>query len=228
MVYGDVVDPRWADPGYREGVADLLGAMAYGELQAFERLAEDGRMAPDFYNRAAIAEMACAEFGHFKLLRAHLAEMGVDPEAAMTPFVAAIDNFHSSTAPNDWLEGLVKAYVGDGIAMDFYRMVAQYLDPQTQAIVNEVCDDLGHSQFVLDAVRHCVAEDPRVAGRLALWGRRLMGEAVAQSQIVASQREALIDLVMGGEGPDLAAVAQMFNDLTERHKERMRLLGLEP
>ena len=32
------------------------------------------------------------------------------------------------------------------------------------------------------------------------------GEAVAQSQRVAAQREALIDLVLGGAGPDLAAV----------------------
>lgn len=222
------LDERWADPRYREGVADLLGAMAYGELQAFERLAEDGRMAPDFYNRAAIAEMAVAEFGHFKLLRNRLVEMGVNPEDAMTPFVAAIDAFHAMTAPNDWLEGLVKAYVGDGIAMDFYRMVAQYLDPETQQLINAVSDDLGHSRFVVDAVQYCVAEDPRVAGRLALWGRRLMGEAVAQSQVVASQRDALIDLVMGGSGPDLAAVAQMFNDLTQRHKDRMRSLGLEP
>lgn len=219
---------RWSDPSYREAVADLLGAMAYGELQAFERLAADGSMAPDFYNRAAIASMAVAEFGHFKMLHARLVEMGVDPDAAMTPFVEAIDAFHASTAPNDWLEGLIKAYVGDGIAMDFYRMVAQYLDPETQALVNEVSSDLGHSRFVLDAVQYCIAEDPRVAGRLALWGRRLMGEAVAQSQVVAAQREGLIDLVLGGQGPDLAAIAQMFADLQERHAQRMRSLGLEP
>ena len=27
------------------------------------------------------------------------------------------------TAPSDWLEGLVKAYVGDSISEDFYREV---------------------------------------------------------------------------------------------------------
>ena len=44
------------------------------------------------------------------------------------PFVAAIDEFHARTAPSDWLEGLVKAYVGDGIAVDFCRAVAELLD----------------------------------------------------------------------------------------------------
>lgn len=219
---------NWSDPYYREGVADLLGAMAYGELQAFERLAADAAMAPDFYNRAAIAEMATREFGHFKQLRDHLSRMGVDPEVAMTPFVAPIDAFHASTAPADWLEGLVKAYVGDGIAMDFYRMVARHLDPETAALVNSVCDDLGQSRFAIDAVQYCVREDPRVAGRLALWGRRLMGEAVAQSQAVATQREALIDLVLGGDGAQLSDITRMFNELTEAHSNRMRTLGLEP
>lgn len=218
----------WSDSHYREGVIDLLGVMAYGELQAFERLAADAAMAPDFYNRAAIAEMATQEFGHFKQLRDRIADMGTDPELAMAPFVAPIDAFHASTAPADWLEGLVKAYVGDGIAMDFYRMVAQHLDPQTAGLVNSVCDDLGQSKFAIDAVRYCVREDPRVGGRLALWARRLMGEAVAQAQNVAMQREALIDLVLGGDDAQLSDISAMFNNLTEGHAERMHKLGLEP
>ena len=35
-----------ADPQYRAAVVDLLGALAYGELAAFERLAEDAKLAP--------------------------------------------------------------------------------------------------------------------------------------------------------------------------------------
>ena len=42
-------------------------------------------------------------------------------EAAMAPFVAPFASFHERTRPKGWLEGLVKAYVGDGIAKDFYR-----------------------------------------------------------------------------------------------------------
>jgi hypothetical protein len=218
----------WSEPLYEEAVVDLLGAMAYGELQAFERLAADAAMAPDLYHRTAIAEMAIAEFGHYRVLRDRLLTMDVDPQVAMAPFVAAIDGFHASTSPNDWLEGLVKAYVGDGIAMDFYRDVGQYLDPSTRDLVNEVCSDLGHSRFVVDSVREAIAADPVVAGRLALWGRRLMGEAVAQSQRVAAQRDALVELVLGGNGPDLGAITRMFADMTDAHSERMKSLGLAP
>lgn len=217
-----------SDPAYREAVVDLLGALAYGELQAFERLAADSAMSPDFTHREAIAEMAVAEFGHFKLLRDRLIELDADPQVAMQPFVEAIDGFHASTAPADWLEGLVKAYVGDGIAMDFYRAVAQYVDPETQALVVEVCSDLGHSEFVVETIRQAIAADPVVAGRLALWGRRLMGEALAQSQRVAVQREGLVELVLGGVGPDLGAITRMFADVTDAHTARMKSLGLSP
>lgn len=217
-----------ADPTYRAGIVDLLGVLAYGELQAFERLAADSAMSPDFYHRTATAAMAVAEFGHFRLLRDRLVELGADPEEAMEPFVSAIDGFHASTAPADWLEGMVKAYVGDGIAMDFYRSVAQYLDPDTAALVIEVCDDLGHSEFVIESIREAIAEDPKVAGRLALWGRRLLGEAVAQSQRVVAYREGLVELVLGGTGPDLEALGRLFTEITDAHSDRMRSLGLSP
>ena len=46
----------------------------------------------------------------------------------MAPFRAPIDLFHAHTAPADWFEGLIKAYVGDGLAADFYREIAAYLD----------------------------------------------------------------------------------------------------
>ena len=44
-----------------EAVVDLLGVLAYGVLVAFDRLAEDARLAPDLHRRAALSEMAAAE-----------------------------------------------------------------------------------------------------------------------------------------------------------------------
>ena len=54
----------------------------------------------------------------------------------MAPFVAPLDAFHASTAPADWYEGLVKAYVGDSIAADFYREIAEHLDTGTRPLVH--------------------------------------------------------------------------------------------
>jgi len=217
------------DPTYRLAVVDLLGALAYGELTAFERLAEDAAFAPTIADKAALGAMAVAEYHHFALLRARLEEMGAAPEEAMDPFTAALEAFHARTAPADWLEGLVKAYVGDGIATDFYREVSAYLDDSTRDLVLEVLEDTGHSAFAVDRVRAAIVAEPRLAGRLALWGRRIVGEALSQAQRVAAERDALAALLVGGvadRGADLAEVGRMFARLTENHTRRMAALGL--
>lgn len=216
-------------PTYQEAVVDLLGALAYAELIAFERLAEDAKLAPTLADKAALAEMAVAEFGHFQLLERRLTDTGADSEAAMQPFVAPFDAFHAQTAPRDWLEGLVKAYVGDGIAADFYREVAAYVDEETRKLVLEVLADTGHARFAVDRVRAAIDGDPRIGGRLALWARRLVGEALSQAQRVAAERDALASLLVGGvdrPGTDLAEIGRMFARLTEQHTRRMHALGL--
>ncbi|TSB26383.1 ferritin-like domain-containing protein [Streptomyces sp. NBC_01525] len=217
-----------AEPHYRAAVIDLLGALAYGELSAFERLAEDSKLAPTMDDKAELAKMASAEFHHFERLRRRLADIEAEPNEAMEPFAAALDEFHRQTAPSDWLEGLVKAYVGDSIASDFYREVAARLDSDTRDLVLTVLDDTGHATFAVEKVRAAIEADPRVGGRLALWARRLMGEALSQAQRVVADRDALSTMLVGGvaDGFDLAEVGRMFSRITEAHTKRMAALGL--
>ncbi len=211
--------------GLDAATVDLLGVLAYGELTAFERLASDARLAPTVADKTALATMASVEFGHFQRLREHLRASGVDPDGAMEPFVAPLDAFHDSTEPNDWLEGLIKAYVGDGLATDFYREVATSLqDAQTRELVMEVLGDTGQAEFAVARVNEAIAVQPAVAGRLALWGRRLMGEALIQAQRVAVERDALTELLVG-QG-DLAGIVTLLNRLTDRHTARMAAIGL--
>jgi tRNA-(MS[2]IO[6]A)-hydroxylase (MiaE)-like len=218
------------DPAYRAGVIDLLGVIAYGELSAFERLADDAKLAPTLEDKIALVGMASAEFGHLAKLTDRLRELDADPFAAMSPFRLPIDDFHRHTAPRTWLEGLIKAYVGDGLAADFYREVGSLLDEDTRGLIDSSMVDGGHAAFVVQRVRGAIDADPRVAGRLALWGRRLMGEALSQAQRVVADRDGLSALLSGTEdrpGMDLAAIGKMFNRLTERHVARMAELGLD-
>lgn len=218
------------DPVYREAVVDLLAVIAYGEISAFERLVEDARLAPTLQDKMALAAMASAEFGKVGPLHERITELGRDPFAAMAPFRVALDEFHLHTAPSDWLEGLVKAFVGDGLANDFYREIAAYLDPETRDLVVSSVEGGDHAAFVIERVRETIAADPPLGGRLALWGRRLMGEALSQAQRVAADRDSLSALLAGGvdrPGLDLAAIGRMFTRLTDRHAERMSELGLD-
>jgi len=221
-----VSDTEAASGNDSDGVVDLLGVLAYATLSAFFRLSDDAAAAQSLPDKIDLAGMAVAEYGHFTRLLARLEELKADPDAAMEPFVQALDAFHARTAPADWLEGLVKAYVGDGIAADFYRTIANLLDPATQALVTEVLADTGHSDFVVPRVRKAIEADPQVAGRLALWARRLVGEALSQAQRVAAERESLAGLLVVGDPTQLGQIGRMFAKLTDEHSRRMVSLGL--
>src|SRR3954454_15441946 len=208
-------------------VVDLLGALAYAELTAFDRLAEDARLAPSLEGRAALAGMAVAEMGHFQRLRERLVELGADPTGAMTPFVRALDTFHESTRPSTWLEGLVKAYVGDGLAAHFYREIASFLPSPDRELVLDVLADTGHADFAVREVRAAIQANRTVAGRLALWGRRLVGEAISQSPAVIGEHDQLAELIIAGTG-DLAGIGRLIERITAAHTDRMKRLGLNP
>ena len=106
---------------------DLLGVLAYGELSAFDRLAEDARQRADAGGpRRALGDGRRRDRS-LPAARRPPARHGVTVEEAMAPFVAPLDSYHASTRPRSWLESLVKAYVGDGLAADFYREVAAWV-----------------------------------------------------------------------------------------------------
>lgn len=224
-----MTNPALEDPDYRTGVIELVGLLAAGEIGAWERLVEDAALAPDLRTKTEIGVMATSEFAHYRQLHDHLVALGEDPYAQMAPFTETFDAFHAKTAPSDWLEGLVKAFVFDGLAADFYREIAAFLDPETRQLVLDTMSGTGSSQFVVNEIRRAIEVDPRVGGRLALWGRRLMGEALSQAQTVVAERDALSALLVGGvdvPGMDLAAIGRMFARLTEAHAARMDQLGL--
>ncbi|GAA1288979.1 hypothetical protein Psi02_18140 [Planotetraspora silvatica] len=216
-----------SSPGLSPGVVDLLGVLAYAELTAFLKLAEDAALlAPTLNDRAALGDVAATEYGHFRVLRDKLSSLGVDPEEAMDPFVDAIDAWHAQTRPRDWHEALVKAYVGTGIAGDFYREAARHAEESVRRLVDDVLTDEGRSEFAVERVRAAIKADPRLSGRLALWARRMVGEALSQGQRLAAARPELAAMLVGEEGEDLAEIGRLFARLTEEHGRRMAAIGL--
>ncbi|MGA8787526.1 MAG: ferritin-like fold-containing protein, partial [Paenarthrobacter sp.] len=172
---------RDAAPSAGELAAELLGAMAYGELSAFGRLSFDSRYAPTLHDRSVLAKIAVGAYGNFALLSDRLTEMGLEPEEAMLPFQRSFDHFHERTKPGDWFESVMKAYVIDTVSSDFYRAVAAFLDPTTQQFVDRVAAPDQATEVLRVLLRRALADDPRLASRLALWGRRLVGEALTQA-----------------------------------------------
>jgi tRNA isopentenyl-2-thiomethyl-A-37 hydroxylase MiaE len=207
------------------GVDELFALLAYGEVAAFYRLTDEARMAPNLRGRINMASMAAAEMAHYELLRDALERRGVDVVPAMTKYASALENYHRLTTPSTWLEALVKTYIGDALAADFYLEIADSLPRAVADVVRSVLSETGHSQFVVAEVRAAVTASDRQRHRLALWSRRLLGEAITQAQYVMAEHDELVDLVVSsGEG--LSQLAEFFDRLQQTHSSRMHELGL--
>lgn len=213
------------DDADRAAVVDLLGLVAFGELLAFERMAGDARLAPDLDRRTVLSQMAAVEIGNYRRLAARLTELGVPPAAAMKPYVAALQDYHDSTEPRDWLEALTKAYVGDGIADDFLSEVAAFLAEPDRQLVLEVLHGSRYDEFAADEIRAAITADPKVANRLSMWARRLVGEGLSQAGRVAAERSSLSALIARGAGQP-GTVHALLKRLTTAHTARMAAVGL--
>ncbi|MEV7227449.1 MULTISPECIES: ferritin-like fold-containing protein [Polymorphospora] len=213
------------DPTRFAAVIDLLGLVAYGELLAFDRMAADARLAPDLPRRALLSEMAAVEIVSYRRLADRLTELGVEPGAAMAPYVEALQGYHDSTEPKDWLEALAKAYVGDAIADDFFRAVADLLAEPDRQLVLDVLHDSQYADFAAGEIRAAIAADPKLANRLSMWARRLVGEALSQAGRVAAERIALTALIVA-EVEDETGVQGLLRRLTAAHTARMAAVGL--
>ncbi|WP_341393494.1 ferritin-like fold-containing protein [Arthrobacter sp. G119Y2] len=212
---------------YQRFLADLFGVMAYGELSAFERMSSDARFSPTLHDRTVLGRLAVREYEHFERVSGHLRSLGLDPETAMQPFQPSVDAFHDRTRPADWFESLMKFYVTDGISDDFYQAVASRLDPVTAELVLGLQETEPSGAVLEERLRQALSDDPRLSSRLALWGRRLVGEALTQAQRVVLERAVLGGLLQDTEqGIYEDEVKTLFASLTRNHSRRMSRLGL--
>ena len=86
--------------------------------------------------------------------------------------------------------------------------------------MTNVVKDTGQAEFVVREVRAAIEADPKVAGRLALWGRRLVGEALSQAQRVAADRDGLAALLVGSADRPGADLGRAGADVRPAHRRR--------
>ena len=206
-------------------IGKLFAVLLAGEFAAFYRLIDESSMAPDVPSRIAIARMAASEVAHFDRLAERVSAMtGLDAAEAVERYRSVFDQYHRATTPKTWYEALVKAYVGDGLAADFYAELADVLPPDSQAVMAEVMSQTANSEFAREQVRSAVAADPSIKSALILWGRRLLGEAITHAQWVLAAEEEVTDLLFAGSS--LSGVAGFSDAVAAKHAERMTDLGL--
>jgi hypothetical protein len=225
------------DAGARTDTIELLGLVAQLEDVAFARLASDAAAAPELEQRLELTRFASAAVARRDRVLARITELGGDPVAALRQYDHLLDDFDARTQPSSWWERLLKAYVGYGVADDFCRIAAEGLDESSRALVMEVLDDASHAELAVAELDAAGSKDGVLTARLALWGRRLVGESLGVVQRLLVQRPGLVRLLTRsrpGDAPQEPAAApdntnppsKLFSELTAQHTRRMSRLGL--
>jgi len=203
----------------------LLGMLAYGQLAAFTRLSADSAAAPDLPDRLAFARLAGRALDHVDLLAERIVGLGADVEATMAPFAGVLVEFDRRTEPTTWWERILKGYVGYGVSEDFARLLAAGVDDASRGLVEDALGSGDLADLVVARLAAAGVEDPTLAARLALWGRRLVGESLGAVQAVVAGHPEIADVLaaaLPGDDPQ----ARLFSLLTAEHTRRMGRLGL--
>jgi tRNA-(MS[2]IO[6]A)-hydroxylase (MiaE)-like len=203
-------------------VAELLAALAYGERLGAARARDNARFAPDERRRLEQEAVADREDRNYRLMEARLHEVGT---AELTGrFAPFFDAFFAATEPTGWVEAQAWHYVGDALVSDFADVLVELVDPVSAEVVRRSLGSREEQEaFALDELTRAMEADPAEHENMAVYARRIAGEALTHTQRALSRTRLLRELLGGEEGEKRLVI-----DLLERHRVRMDRLGIEP
>jgi hypothetical protein len=195
-----------------------LGWAAYVQLTLFENLSRAISTAPSTSAKAAIGSAAELSIAKHRALVDEITAAGASAAEAMEPFTSPVDAFERATHGGDWFETLLTCYLTAGFLDDFFSRLASGLTPDQAKRVQAIYAS-GSSEAVLaEQLQLAIDENPRLASRLAMWGRRLVGDTMLVT------RSAL--RFSDDHKSDEARVEPVFTELIAAHTRRMDALGL--
>lgn len=193
-----------------------LGQAAYLQLVIFQTLSGVVASAPALTSKEAVSRVAALSLAKHHGLIDEIVRTGAEPGETMQPYAVSIDHFARVTAGATWHEMLVSSYVTAGLLDDFSKTLASNLSGDAAGRISTLlAGDDGHS-LIVSELSAAIEADPVIAHRLAMWGRRLVGDTllVARSALNANSH------------PDEARLEPVFSELIAAHTRRMDAVGL--
>lgn len=197
---------------------DFLGRVAYVQLSFFETLAHAVTTAPTTEAKTALGKAAGVILARHHALLAELDKLDLAPAKVMEPFVQGIDAFRARTRGSDWAENLLAFYVAAGILDEAFTSIAEGLDKVHAQRIAEIFDDGEAIHLVSEQLALAIGANPRLSSRLALFGRRLVGDVLLLGRSALKLPE--------NTAPDDERLEPVVTELIADHTRRMDDLGL--
>lgn len=217
----------------------VIALLAHSELAAQLRLAIDASRAPSAELRMRQSALSGASYLRLTALISALEGSKVDGETIVRGYDSAFDEYEQRTKAETWHERVLKGYVGHAVSVDFGKIVMRALPEGTQQKISDVIASSQEEDFAAEILSADSKNDSVLASRLALWGRRLVGEALNQIQQLVAEHPDLAHLVrkaaqlqgvevVGESKEDNAKLVTgwVFNQITAAHSLRMARIGL--
>lgn len=197
---------------------ELLGRAAYVQLTLFENLSGAVSNAPTTAAKTSIGRAAELSIARHRELGAEIVKAGGTVAEAMEAYTAGVDEFQRITRGGDWFETLVTCYLTAGFLDDFFVRLAAGLPVDQAKRVTAIYAGESGEPLLAEQLRLAIQQQPRLASRLAMWGRRLVGDTmlVARSALHFTENHT----------SDEARVEPVFTELIAAHTRRMDALGL--
>lgn len=196
----------------------FLGRAAYVQLTQFENLSRAISTAPTTAAKTAIGRAAELSLAKHRMLVDEIARAGGDAAQVMEPSTADVDRFERATHGADWFETVVTCYLTAGFLDDFFVRLAVGLPADQAQRVTKIFAGESGEKLLAGLLQDAIAANPRLASRLAMWGRRLVGDTmlVARESLQYSENHK----------SDEARIEPVFTELIAAHTRRMDVLGL--
>ncbi len=204
---------------FTPGPIEYLGRAAYVQLSLFEDLSRAVAIAPSTVAKEALSTAAGHAIDRHRALVGLLEARNADPAAEMDRHRGAVDRFQRLTQGQDWTEAALTSYLAGGFLDDLFRALAAGLPKELAAEATALFSTNSDAAFVA-LFTAAIDADPRLAPRLALWGRRILGDAL----LVA--RDALALKAERVSASEEARIEPAFSELVAQHTRRMDGLGL--
>jgi hypothetical protein len=199
-------------------VLPYLGQVAYFELGEFESLARAVATAPNLAAREGLSAAAGRALAKHHGLIAEIRRRGGEPAQVMAPFTPALDRYRHQTTGEDWHELLLSCYLTGGLLDEFFIRLSDGLPGDVGPRVAQLLGQDAGTDVLVHELKAAIAADPALGSRLAMWGRRLVGDTllVARSAIPVTARAS----------SKQERIEPVFTELIAAHTRRMDGLGL--
>lgn len=203
---------------FTPSLVEFLGRAAYVQLTLFENLSRAVSTAPTTAAKATIGRAAELSIAKHRALAEEIVRAGSTVAEAMEPYTAGVDEFERVTHGGDWYETLVTCYLSAGFLDDFFTRLAVGLSADQAKRVTAIYERESGESLLAEQLRAAIEENPRLASRLAMWGRRLVGDTMLVARSALHFTE--------DHKSDEARVEPVFTELIAAHTRRMDALGL--